>query len=65
MQQVVQCTRTDPHSLTCLPHGLITNICWEDAEFPRSVCLLSSRLLFVQSACLLMPGVPQALCSAF
>lgn len=65
MQQVVQCTRTDPHSLTCLPHGLITNICWEDAEFPRSVCLLSSRLLFVQSACLVMPGVPQALCSAF
>lgn len=63
IQQVVQCTRTDPCPLTCLPHGFVTNICWEDAASPQ--CLLSSRLLSVQSTCLVMPGVPQALCSAF
>lgn len=55
VQQVVQYTRTDPRPLTCLPRGLTTDIRWEDAEFPRSVCFPPGCLLFR-----VMPGVLQA-----
>lgn len=44
-----------PTSLTCLPRGLTTDIRWEDAEFPRSVCFPPGCLLFR-----VMPGVLQA-----